>query len=420
MRALSTLLLLTTTLACAQPPSGHHPDSDQLRFTLILSRHGVRPPLTPASKLDLRSADPWPEWEVPLGYLTPHGERAIHQMGAYMRLDFARSGLLSASGCPSSNEIYLYADLVERNIESTRNTFAGLEPGCDPPPIHTMVPEVGHGDPLFSPTRNPSAPPDKSLAADQKLNVSASFFSVAENPELTDLAHILAPNPAHPAVKPILDDPSPLNAASSLVEDILLEYVDEKPMSQVAWGRVDEAALRRLLPLHTRQFALGTRETSDGRDADLMAHILDTLEQAAQAHPVPGAIGPAGARLVYLSGHDSNLFRIGGLLSLHWTVDGRTDDTPPDSQIVFELWHNRKSKQYTVRLRFRAQTIDQLRSASALSLKNPPPEVDLTPPGCEANHPCPFTIFEQATQALLDPAYVQPTLAPTQIAPPNP
>jgi 4-phytase/acid phosphatase len=68
-----------------------------------LSRHGIRPPLASASVLDLRSSEPWPEWEVPLGYLTPHGGVAIRQMGAYMRLNMAHNGLLPAAGCPGTS-----------------------------------------------------------------------------------------------------------------------------------------------------------------------------------------------------------------------------------------------------------------------------------------------------------------------------
>jgi 4-phytase/acid phosphatase len=124
--------------------------------------------------------------------------------------------------------------------------------------------------------------------------------------------------------------------------------------------------------------------------------------------------------MVYLGGHDSDLSRIGGLFNLHWTVEGVTDDTPPDSQIVFELWQNAKSKQYTVRLFYRAQTFDQLRSSQALTLVRPPAKVDLTPPGCHASQPCPFTAFDHAARALLDPAYIKPDLMPTQIAPSNP
>jgi 4-phytase/acid phosphatase len=342
-------------------------------------------------------------------------------MGAYMRLDFARYGLLPATGCPEKSEIYLETDTDERNIESTRATFAGLEPGCDPLAINTGAQAGGAKDPLYSAIPLLFPPPSQdAVAADQRATFGSdpqAFFSSAANPGLDVLARILAPDPAHPAAKPILDDPRPLAAASALVEDILLEYLDDKPMSDVGWGRVDEATLRQLIPLHTKQFSASARTplTARTQGSNLMAHMLWTLEQAAQSREpksVPGAIGPVGARLVYLSGHDSNLNYIGGLLNVHWTADGRTDDTPPDSQIVFELWQNSQTKQYSVRLRFRAQTIDQLRSGEDLSLRNPPVEVDLPPPGCHANQTCPFSSFDRAVHGLLDPAYITDELPP--------
>lgn len=416
-------LILAIAVAHAQAQSNKAKSNEQLRFTLILSRHGVRPPLASNSNLNLRSSDPWPEWEVPLGYLTPHGAIAIEKMGAYMRVDFARHRLLPASGCPTKNEIYLETDTDERNIESTRATLSGLEPRCDAPPINTYGVASGGKDPLFSAIPLLFVPPSQEAdAADQRAVLGSdpqAFFSAAANPGLDALARILAPDPARPAAKPILDDPRPLAAGSPLAEDLLLEYADDKPMSEVGWGRVDEPMLRRLIPLHTKQFSVSTRAplTARTQGSNLMAHMLWTLEQAAQSgesKPVPGAIGPPGTRLVYLSAHDSNLSYIGGLLDLHWTADGRTDDTPPDSQIVFELWRNSQTKHYTVRVRFRAQTIEQLRSAEVLTLRNPPIEVSLTPPGCRVNQACPFSIFDQAVRGLLDPAYVKTDLPPAR------
>ena len=429
---LFAFLLLTATLVPAQTSAPKSHDKDVLRFTLVLSRHGVRPPLTAASVLDLRSSEAWPEWEVPLGYLTPHGAQAIRQMGAYMRLDLARKGQFPATGCPDSSEIYLYADIQQRTIMSTRNTFAALEPGCDPRPVHEVAGAPAVGDPIFSPIPSAFAPPSaEAIAADRQAALGtdpAAYFSLATNPELKELAHILAPDPAHPAARPILDDPRPLAVGSLLIEDYLLEFTDGKPMPEVGWGRVDEATLRRLMPVYVKGFDLVTRTplSARTRGSNMGAHILDTIEQAAQsaqthpAKPVPGAFGPVGTRLVYIGGHDRDLSHIGGLFSLHWTVGGITDDTPPDSQIVFELWQNSKSRQYTVRLFYRAQTYDQLRSGQALSLTIPPAKVDLTPPGCRASQPCPFADFDRAARALLDPAYIKPDLPPTQIAPANP
>ncbi len=350
-------------------------------------------------------------------------------MGAYMRLDLARKGLFPATGCPNSNDIYLYADTDERTILSTSNTLAGLEPGCDPPPVHMVAAAAGKADPIFSPIPGTFSPPSvEAAAADQRAalgNDPDAFFSLAANPGLKELAGILAPDPAHPAAKPILGDLRPLAAAPSLIEDFLLEYTDGKPMQEVGWGRVDKPTLLHLMPIYVKGFDLVTRTplSARSRGSNLVAHILDTLEQAAQtqpAAPVAGAFGPTGARLVYIGGHDSDLSRLGGLFNLHWNAGGVTDDTPPDSQIVFELWQNSKSKQYTVRLFYRAQSYDQLRSGQALTPASPPVEVDLVPPGCRAGQPCPFAVFDQAAHALLDPAFIKPGLLPSQIAPPNP
>lgn len=422
-------LLLTAALVPAQTSTSANHDGDKLRFALVVSRHGVRPPLSPTSALGIRSSGAWPEWEVPLGFLTPHGAQAIRQMGAYMRLDLAHKGLFPVTGCPGSGEIYLYTDVQQRTIMSTRNTFAALEPGCDPRPVYTVAGAPAIDDPVFAPIPAAFPPPSaEAIAADRQAtlgNDPAAFFSLAGNPELKELAHILAPDPAHPAAKPILEDARPLAVSSPLIEDFLLEYTDGKPAAEVGWGRVDEATLLRLMPLYVKGFDLVTRTplSARSRGSNLTAHILDTLEQAAQnqsATPVQGAFGPVGTRLVYIGGHDSDLSFIGSLFGLHWTVDGITDDTPPDSQIVFELWQNSKSKDYTVRLFYRAQTYDQLRSDQALTLASPPAKVDLVPPGCRAGEPCPFAVFDRAAHAVLDPAYIKTDLPPTQIAPANP
>ena len=420
-------LLITASFAPAQanPPKNH--GKDKLAFTLVLSRHGVRPPTVSNSVINLRSSAVWPEWEVPIGFLTPHGAEAIRQMGAYMRLDLARKGLFPATGCPDSNEIYLYSDTHERTVQSSYSTFAGLEPGCNLPPVHIVAAAPGIADPVFLPIPGTfSAPSADAIAADQQAmlgNNPDAYFSLAANPGLKELADILAPDPAHPAAKPILDEPRPLAVVPTLIEDFLLEYTNGKPMSEVGWGRIDMPTLLRLMPIYVKGFGTVTRTplAARTRSSNMVAHILDTLEQAAQSDKsVPGAFGPAGTRLVYIGGHDSDLCRVGFLFNLHWKASGVTDDTPPDSQIVFELWQNSKSKQYKVRLFYRAQTYDQLRSGQALTLDSPPVEVNLVPPGCRAGHPCPFAAFDKAAHAVLDPAYIKPGLLPTQIAPPNP
>jgi 4-phytase/acid phosphatase len=437
MRILLAAALLFSIAAPAQSSKPNH-KKEQLRFTLILSRHGVRPPLASPESLSKYSSEPWPTWEVPLGHLTPHGAEALKQMGAWMRLDLAHDGLLPATGCPS--DIFLYSDTDERNISSTHATFSAFAPGCTPLPVHTFILGSGTRDPLFLPIPGTFPRPLADRVMDAMRSALGSDPSIAltakGHPELNELAHILAPDAAHPPATPINNLPvsvipnptgdplvsnhSPLATASSLTEDFLLEYVDAKPMSEVAWGRVDEAAIHRLITLNVANFTYNVRTPLFARTiaSNLMGHILSTLDQAAQS-PADSTkpLGPAGTKLVYISGHDTNLHAIAGLLDLHWTTDGVRDETPPDSQIVFELWQRRGSPQYTVRILYRAQTLAQLRSARPLTHAHPPSVIPLTPPGCTRPRACPFTTFRNAVSSKLDPTYIQRNLAPTRIAP---
>jgi len=460
MRLFAAFLLLLSLAAPAQTKKPAHKPAPaapaELKFVLILSRHGIRPPLTENARLNDFSANAWPQWEVALGELTPHGNIAMQQMGQYLRLRYVEDGLFPPGGCPAPGEIYLYSDTDHRNLDSTRATFNGFAPNCERLDIDRMAPTPDNKrDPLFNTvpytfTAPPAATAEAALRTALRVDPNIALTERG-NPELNELAHILAPDPAHQPAKPILKQPvsfgpgtygasarGPLVSASSLVEDLELEYIDAKPLAQVGWGRLGstdqqvDATLLRLLPLHIKAFGLGLRTPLFARAAgsSLLAHILATLQRASGAPSSPGdsiagqggvsiqslknvrPIGPAGPKLVYLSGHDSNLFAIGGLLGLHWHADSRNDDTPPDSQLAFELWQHPGASEYDIRIRFRAQTLMQLRSAETLSLDNPPNDVELTPTGCVAHHPCPLSTFLRTAEHALDPAFVKPELAP--------
>lgn len=172
------------------------------------------------------------------------------------------------------------------------------------------------------------------------LSQAQDVFSPESHSQLELLEHVLVPAAADPTKKSVLESwnqrstdhgdiiaaSQSRSIASEIVEDLLLEYTDGKPMSEVGWGRVDEATLRELLPIRISAFNLEKRTPYFARIAssNLLAHILKTLDQAASGTGIPGAFGPSGARLVYISGHAADLAGIGGLLGLNWTADGRT------------------------------------------------------------------------------------------------
>ena len=185
MRRLLTLIaLITIPLAAAaqtHPPANH--PKDHLKFTLILSRHGIRPPLTAADALNARSSDPWPTWEVPLGHLTPHGAEALTQLGLYLRADLNQTGLFTADTCSSPADVYLYTDTDERNISSTRATFTAFAgPGCPALPIYTWkAPATGpNRDPNFLPIAGHTfAPPRGDISTNTMTEALAADGSPA-------------------------------------------------------------------------------------------------------------------------------------------------------------------------------------------------------------------------------------------------
>ena len=60
---------------------------DELKFVVIVSRHGVRSPTGKLDQLNQYSRQPWPTWSVPAGYLTEHGAKLMTLFGSYDRAD---------------------------------------------------------------------------------------------------------------------------------------------------------------------------------------------------------------------------------------------------------------------------------------------------------------------------------------------
>src|SRR5689334_20267828 len=90
----------------------------ELRYAVIISRHGVRSPTWEPTRLNDYSAEPWPDWGVPPGNLTSHGRELIKLMGAYYRDWLAAEHLTENSGCRSAGRIYIWADTDQRTLET--------------------------------------------------------------------------------------------------------------------------------------------------------------------------------------------------------------------------------------------------------------------------------------------------------------
>ena len=95
-------------------------------------------------------------------------------------------------------------------------------------------------------------------------------------------------------------------------------------------------------------------------------------------------------------------------MGLCWLIDGRRDDTPPGGALVFELWKKSETGEYAVRVFYEAQTLDQMRNATPLSLQNPPERVPVFVPGCSrADYSCKWNDFQRAVRVVTPSEFVK-------------
>lgn len=407
LAALSMLVVSTA----AMPQAASSAPGSKLDYVLIFSRHGVRSPTGKAAQYDRYSKAAWPKWTTAPGELTPHGYTLMKLLGTYDHALLAQEGLFAAQGCEDAARISVHADSDQRTRETARALDEGMFPGCTV--TVTSKPE-GTNDPLFHVKDTTAAQAELAAAAvlgrignDPAAIASAYHAPLAEFDDL--LARCGEADPAHTRTS-LFDVPSsvnassgdhladvkgPLSTASTLTENLLLEYTEGLDTQQVGWGCVNAAQVRTLIDLHTAasDIALRTPAVAGPFSAALLQVIAASIEQAAQGQAVAGAEGRPGDKMLLLIGHDTNLSTMAGALGIDWILDGRRDDTPPGSALIFELRTDNAGRR-TVQVFFSAQTLEQMRNATALTLSSPPPRVPVFLPGCSgADGACELNAF---------------------------
>jgi 4-phytase / acid phosphatase len=403
----------------------------ELKFVVIVSRHGVRSPTATPEQLNQYSAQPWPAWDVPPGHLTAHGATLMSLFGGYYRAYFAQQGLFRPNGCADAAHVSFYSDSDQRTVETGKSLAAGMFPNCsasEQSEQHAL--REGDADPLFHSLSAGIGKPDHDRAAASiagRIGNNLAGLNELYQPQLERLQQILLGPTGHEVKKPLLaistslesgkgdhlaELKGPLNTASTITENFLLEYTDGLPMDQVAWGRVDLGDLKQLIELHTAASDL-TRRTSylaNIQASNALLHIAETLEQAATGKPVPGALGKLKDHAVVLTGHDTNLANMAGALNLNWIIDGRRDDTPPGGALVFELRQRRDSGTYQVVTYYVAQTLEQMRNLTPLNLRTPPARAGVFVPGCsksDPGFPCDWKDFQQTLASVIDRSFTK-------------
>jgi 4-phytase/acid phosphatase len=405
-------------VAGAGPPS-------QLRYVVIITRHGVRSPTWKTDRLNQYSSEPWPAWSVPPGDLTPHGRALMLLMGSYYREWLLSAGLLHRQGCADASRVYVYADTDQRTLETGRALAETLLPGCT---VEVRSQPPGSKDPLFDPLETGLAKPDWEIAAQavrERLSDPSGRLRDLHRAAFETLESVLAGEGSAPQKR--LEPPDeirvsvtgkgvqlnePWSVASTLGEDLLLEYTEGFQGKDLGWGRLDADALYRILELHAVYADLMRRTSylARARGSNLLYHVLQSMQQAATGKATTGALDRSGNAVLIVSGHDTNLSNLSGMLGFSWRLPGyQADDTPPGGGLVFSIWQEPGAAKYFVRSQYLAQTLEQMRGATPLSLSAPPGEEDLSIPGCDSAtlaSGCPWETFNKAIERAIDHRFV--------------
>jgi 4-phytase / acid phosphatase len=180
-----------------------------------------------------------------------------------------------------------------------------------------------------------------------------------------------------------------LAIASAVTEDFLLEYAEGMDNGQVAWGRLTPEQLLQTFRLHTEAFDLMERTPYFARR---QGSLLLMRAAAAVTSGHSSGLGAADAavrdaKVVAFVGHDTNIANLASIMDVTWTQAGyQRNQTPPAGALVFEVrtGPDKKQRVYTS---YVAQSLEQMRKLTPLTLEVPPLKTPLRLRGCSANAP---------------------------------
>ncbi len=404
-------------------------DDTRLEQVVIFSRHGVRSPTTPNSTLNRYSKRPYPDFGIAPGLVTSNGIAAETILGGYYRLWLTREHLLTGNDAADAAFVYIRANGAETTTKPTAQAFAaGLLPAAganitqyqhaaDP-----LFDAVGAGVAQFDPRKGEAAVMGRlggdsrslasAYAAEYGLTRSLLFnYSPGQAPapetpnDMVDITAI----PIDVAVTGQYVGFTGLASVAAAVDPFLMEYADGMPADAVGWGQLSAAGVSQTMRLHTLGLDLGFRTPYLGKvqSSNVASHVVRTVLQAATGKVTAGSLGTPSSKAIVLFASDANVAGFAGLFQLDWVLPGYPPDfCAPGGAVVFELRQSQSTGEYIVRASYIAQTLDQLRNRTPLTLEAPPAIAPLSVPGCSAGNAtfdCPLARFLRVASQIIDP-----------------
>ncbi len=407
-RILPGLLFL---IAIAGPVSAQTFTNDDtvLKQIIIFGRHGIRAPVPTPEQYAQYSPRAYPDFGVSTGYLTVHGQQAEVLLGTYFRDYLLAEGLLTGDTATDTAASYFRANSIQRSNLTATMFGNGLFPGATVP-VHSYA--LNQPDPVFDPILANVAIVDPARAANetQQIYGSGTALASAYSAEFSLARSVLynyqngvqpppatPPNVTDPTVQPIpLDattgviytgnvvDLGGLEATETAADPYVMAYAANLAPSDVAWGELSPEALSQQLRLAvlSLNIAMRTPYVDQVQSSNAAAHVLRSMKQAVIGEAISGAFSAPTAKVLVVISSNAYLDGLAGLLKLHWQLPSyQPDFSTPGGALVFELRQSTDSGEFLVRVYYTAQSLDQLRNLTPLTIEVPPETAQLLIPG---------------------------------------
>jgi 4-phytase/acid phosphatase len=420
-------------------------DNTTLKQIIIFGRHSIRAPTSNPSSLAQYAVDTYPDFTVPTGYLTSRGQQAASLLGSYFHDYLLFEGLLTGDAQTDISRSYFRANSIQRSNVTAAKFGEGLIPGATIP-VHSY--NIADGatpavpDPVFDPILTKVATVDTARAVNEVQGIfnSGSAISSAYSGELSLIRSALYPSGTQPTPGALHGSTDPTSQAShpitltaststlytggvinigglhltdSAADPFVMQYADNFPLSDVAWGRLSLDAISQQTRINNLIFNIEMLPPylNQVQSSNAGEHILRTMEQAVTGENVPGAFGDPQTKVHVIISSDGYVIGLAGLLHLHWLLPGyESDFCAPGGALIFELRQVNSTQEYIVRVFYTAQTFDQLRNLTSLTLANPPASMQLLVPGgstSATNLDVSFSTFQQLMNEAVNLEYVQ-------------
>lgn len=353
----------------------------ELEKVVILSRHGLRSPLTGAgSKLSAVTPHTWKQWDVPSSYLTKKGAMLEVYFGQYINEWLMEKNVLEPKKCLMPSEVLIYTNSLPRTIATGQALTLGIFPGCDIYYEHRV--EIGKMDPTFNPIIRTDDVKFKQTALkvmnlksmnkqlEKSYKLLESVIDYKNSKECKENKNCVLYNEEGKIMIEKDKEPGvsgPIRLSTQIVDALLLQYYEgyNFNLSKDKWLSINKIkdAYGELL--------FGSKYASKHIAKPLINFIKDDLINS-------------NHKVTILVGHDSNVVSLLSALEFkEYKLDDQFEKTPIGGKIFFEVYKNKTNGSRKVKVEYVYQTVDQIRNLEKLTKQNPPKHTILEMKNCK-------------------------------------